>query len=347
MRFAGAAAEIDFNNYYYPPAVVNFPIENTVIGPAPTPEENYRFVFEALRSDVTGMTALPMPGGAAEQSIELTIEGEGRVNVGEITFSEPGTYAYRITETAGTDRSCDYDGSVFVLTYRVEKGSDGTLAVQRSLEKDGSAVDAALALFVNRRYGPVKVDPPVGKRIQGEKPAAAETYTFVFRAVSTTVPGLDGAMPMPDGADGQSMTLHITGEGEVEAGEFELCEPGQYVYEYTEKAGSNPNCSYDMSVYRILFEVKKGTDALTAEKTVTKDGVPVTGDAVFTNTYKPPVSPDESPKTGDENNAALWIMVGVGSLAAAGLAVFALARTKKSARRAGTRKKGQEEGTET
>ena len=321
------AAKAAFDNYYYPPGTVNPIIEKVITGTAPKEDETYSFTFSAAGD-------APMPSDASGGTKTVTITGAHSAPVGEISFRNPGTYTYTITEVKGKSGNCDYDANTYQLIYTVTKGADGKLAVSAVVTKNGTAVsDMPRVILTNfySNYKPVTVDPPVEKLVKGAKPAKDETYTFTFKAVSTTVTSLEGKMPMPEGVTTQSMTVTIIGEGQTEAGVITFTEPGTYVYEYTENKGTDKNCSYDGSVFHYVFEVSKGTDGLVVKETLTKDDKTTdAAKAVFTNTYR-----SSSLRTGDESNIPLWFAIAACALLAAGVTIWILKKTKKNRKEAG------------
>ena len=153
-------------------------------------------------------------------------------------------------------------------------------------------------------------DPPVKKVISGPVPAGAE-FEFMFEAVSNTA-GLD-TMPMPEAAgDEQFMVLSVEGAGETEIGTMTFTEEGVYTYEISEVVGRLKDCTYDDSVYQVIYTVtyNKETYALECERVITKDGEESdVAELEFVNTFKvpePTPDPDGTPNTGDTSHTVLW-----------------------------------------
>ena len=100
-----------------------------------------------------------MPEAAGgESSMTLDITGSGTKEFGKITYTEPGEYSYTVTELAGDNPRCEYDGSVYRVTAIVTEDPETyMLSVETVYEKDGEEVDTAVFKFVNTYE---KVTPP-------------------------------------------------------------------------------------------------------------------------------------------------------------------------------------------
>ena len=218
--------------------------------------------------------------GEAFDTLEL--DGSGSFT---LSFVEPDDYSYVVFST-DPENPARYNVLVRVLTD--ESDSLTAHAVVSELES-GRKVPAALY--------PVTENPPLEKQLIGDTPPAAESFHFLFRAVSTTAEGLQGKLPMPEGSDGQVKRLTVLGAGETEAGEIRFDRAGTYVYEFSEEKGSARGYRYDDSIYRVSFLVTESEEGFRVEKTMTKNGAAAESfKAVFTNSYRA----SASPKTGDD-----------------------------------------------
>ena len=161
--------------------------------------------------------------------------------------------------------------------------------------------DATEGFTITNTFEPQFGDPPVGKTVEGE-PRRDETFTFKMVGSSTT-----DTVPMPEGAEGNEMTMEIVGTGADEFGEFALVEPGTYTYEISEVPGStegyNEGYTYDDTVYTVEFEIT--TDENNALVKTTK----VNGEVVeeltaqyvmFTNIFEEPTVDISGTKTWDD-----------------------------------------------
>ncbi len=197
---------------------------------------------------------------------------------------------------------------------------------------DGKTVSGTQAVFtitdakdqtvtVTNTFKPAAVTlPQIEKKITGEAPEKAETYTFKLTAKR-------GA-PLP--ADS---TVTITGSGRVSFPAVTFTEAGTYLYEIEEVKGSDKNCTYDKTVYKIeVIVTAKADGTLCAEMSVTAGGK-AAGAVVFTNHYTQPKNGGKTPpSTGDSSRPLLWLALAVLAAAAlSGTAVY-LRRKKNGSR---------------
>ena len=136
-----------------------------------------------------------------------------------------------------------------------------------------------------KKYNPVTVNPPVQKKLTGDKPEKDEEFTFTLMAVATTAKGLEDNLPMPEGSEGQTKTIAIVGAGQGAFGEIIFDRPGTYVYSVKEQAKDTEGYTFDLSLYEITYEVTADGESLSVTESITKDGKPVEG-VVFENTYE-------------------------------------------------------------
>ena len=96
------------------------------------------------------------------------------------------------------------------------------------------------------------IDIPVEVTAEGALPSDPETYEISLTA------GNDSA-PMPEGAEGGTASLQITGPGES-AFSFHFVRPGVFQYQISQTAGSKSNCVYDSTVYTLYMYVTYAED---------------------------------------------------------------------------------------
>ena len=142
----------------------------------------------------------------------------------------------------------------------------------------------------NTYLPPVAMDPPIlQKIIQGDPGAPGTKFEFLLR-------GENGA-PMPEGSDGNTKILTMTGSGEMEIGEITFDRAGTFTYTITELHGGIEGWTYDAAVYTLTVTVTVENGRLVPTYTLTKDGQPASG-LVFTNLYERVTPPDETVVSG-------------------------------------------------
>ena len=261
------------------------------------------------------------------EKIELVLTKEWKDNKDEFKI-RPKEVTFVVTGSDGKTYDVPLKGSGDTWTAKLEvpktteDGKEITYtvdekAVPAGYEKslDGFTVTNKLAEFA-----PCYGDPPVKKVLDGDSPAPAETFTFVFKADDTDVKELKDKLPMPEAADkgAQEMTVDIKGEGEHEFGIITFEKPGTYSYIIYEKAGTTEGYTYDDTEYKIVYEVTANAETKTLECKKTVNGTEIKGtekeniaEFTFTNVYKKPA---DIPDTGDHNDILLWSGIAVVSL---------------------------------
>lgn len=135
---------ITITNTYSDVVAIDPPVQKIVEG-SPDTTETYTFMLEA----VTAGAPMPSAAGGAS-SMTMNITGTGAKEFGVINYTEPGEYTYKVTEVAGSNPDCEYDGSVYTVTAKVtEDPKTYKLSVKTTYTKDGVAVDTAVFKFVN------------------------------------------------------------------------------------------------------------------------------------------------------------------------------------------------------
>lgn len=70
----------------------------------------------------------PMPTGSADGVYQFTITGADTERF-SITFDQVGDYQYRVSQIKGSNKSCTYDQTVYLVTFQVRNAmkEDGTI----------------------------------------------------------------------------------------------------------------------------------------------------------------------------------------------------------------------------
>ena len=120
---------------------------------------------------------------------------------------------------------------------------------------------------------PVTITPEACVKVTGNAPETSEDFLIVFKA---------------DGSD-ISENYTVNGEGTVKLTPLTFEKPGIYNYTITQQKGTNSNCSYDESVYRLKITVlySEAPYRLIINAALRKDGVDGKSDSItFENNYK-------------------------------------------------------------
>ncbi len=202
-----------------------------------------------------------------------TNKADGTVELSPITYTEPGTYTYVLSEVAGDAPSMSYDESEFTVTTTVTDKGNGELEAEHVVE--GGSVT-----FENT-YTPAaaRATLSVSKRLVGRDFREGETFSF------TLVPQ-DGA-PMP-AAGGETATVSEN-QRQADFGAITFTAPGEYRYTVSEVGGgtTEDGVTYDGSTFTAVVTVGDDGRSGRLEATVAyrnADGAPVTIPS-FVNTY--------------------------------------------------------------
>ena len=151
------------------------PVTKTVRG-NPSTRDRFIFTLEAVSSSVGNWEMMPMPAGSADGKKSLTVYGAGEYEFGDIVFTVPGTYTYRITEQQTNVSGYTYDTSVYTVSYVVkdDAGSPTGMSLTRTITKSGRAVTKAE--FINT-YTPGTVVTPTPRPGTTATPTPGTTTT--------------------------------------------------------------------------------------------------------------------------------------------------------------------------
>lgn len=220
-----------------------------------------------VQTEIKGEKTWELGGHAVTLPESITVQlKNGNIVVEEITVvpDEHGEWHYTFTAPK-------YDADGNEITYTVEElPVVGFIPAYNGFD------------IVNTYIPPVEIDPPIIEKVVEGENAPETEFAFLLR-------GENGA-PMPEGSDGSTKTLTITGSGEVEIGTFSFASPGIYTYTVSELNTGAEGWTYDSTVYTLTFTVTLEDGALHASYTLTKAGE-AADKARFVNRYAP-VEPD-------------------------------------------------------
>lgn len=110
------------------------------------------FDFELIANDENAEN-YPMP-----EKTNVKITGNGTESFGKITFTQTGTYTYKITEKAGNSEDYEYDNSEYIVTFEVTN-PEGLLEVTRTIKKNGFNGDEVIFTNKTDKYEPEPENP--------------------------------------------------------------------------------------------------------------------------------------------------------------------------------------------
>ena len=228
-----------------------------------------------------------MPEGSDGKNQIVSLTGSGKIELGKIVFSSPGTYTYTISELNGGEDGWEYDSVIYTLTVTVTQ-EDEKLSAQTVLAKEGEPVEKLQ--FVNR-YAP---DQDAQISISGTK-----TWNH-------------GGNPNPP----KSIVVYTYGDGELAAQRLVTEKEGwKYTFELPKYAEDGHEIHYTIDEapvegyekiidgYNLINtydpDLPIGPDPGDPDKPTDPDKPGKPDDP-----NKPPNPGDDGPQTGD--NAVLW-----------------------------------------
>ena len=202
----------------------------------------------------------------------------GALDFGSAAFSKEGVYQFAITQDNHGKTGYVYDEETCYVKVTVTLDKEtNTLVSETEIIKNGEVIDEVL--FENEYYPvPLTVEVVFNKEVIGW-PYEDAQFEFSMNASNS-------ANPMPEGSENGSITVTVTGEGEIRFGEMTFTEPGVYTYTVSEIKGDDFGYIYDKKVYEITYTVTDVDGVLEATRTVTLDGE-VIEETEFTNVYVP------------------------------------------------------------
>ena len=117
---------------------VSLDVELQVTGDMPSTAEPSTFVLQSV-------DGAPMPDSGT-----ITVVGAGVGSFSPITYTEPETYYYTLSQRAGDTEGYTYDDTVYDVTVQVTTDDAGVLSASVTVAEEGETGKAGTALFVNR-----------------------------------------------------------------------------------------------------------------------------------------------------------------------------------------------------
>ena len=144
---------------------------------------NDSFDFELTRNDGNAQNDAdyPMP-----EKTNAKITGNGTASFGTITFTQTGTYTYKIIEKAGNSEDYEYDTSEYIVTFEVTN-PEGLLEVNKTIKKDGFNSDVIVFTNKTDKYEP-EPNPEPDTPAEPDKPSNPENPDEPSKQEETTKP---------------------------------------------------------------------------------------------------------------------------------------------------------------
>ncbi len=255
--------QLAFENQYNPTKVTANISGKKVLNVSGNPDVKLQagdFTFKLQAVD-----SAPMPTNAVNGIAEVTNNEAGEIAFGQITYTAPGTYKYKVWEEADGQKGYTYDETVYDVTIAVED-QDGELTVIQNTS------GADKVVFENS-YKPNPVTLQGDTAIKGTKTLTGRDMKageFSF----TITPAKDNS-PMPKEA-----TVKNAKDGSFSFEPITFDTVGEYTYTITEQKGTLGGVTYDEQVYTVKVTVTDEGGYLAAKVEYPQNGVG------FENTYQ-------------------------------------------------------------
>ena len=203
----------------------------------------------------------PMPEGENAKKLTITNEsnevmGDERLgSFGDITFTQPGTYEYTISEDpVKLPGFKNHPGDITATVTVTRNGNELTSTVSY---KDAAGKVGVVNGYFTNTYStdPYTVSTSVlfkaSKTLEGRGWLPEENFTFVLTGDESN----PADTPMPDFCEAVANSSHTT----VTLGDdkdLRFTQPGTYTYYITEKTESTPGLIYDTSKYKVVVTVE-------------------------------------------------------------------------------------------
>jgi len=263
-----------------------------IVEPGRTANETVNYVLQAATPDA-------ILAGFTGDKLHFSITGTTS-HILNLQFRDAGVYEYTLFDAQAPAAGYEYAGT----TYRIEVlvGRSGTTNVIVTT-LDGKKLDDESAASFRHTYGEIThlivEDPPVKKRITGDRPPTQQPFQFAMIARDPSFPMPVGDIPAINGR----IDVTIMGEGEYEFGWITYTEPGVFIYDIIEINTRTPGYTYDTTVYTITDTViRLENGMLENTRTITNDKRNDVSEFVFTNVYSAKDSGSNGGDGGNGNN---------------------------------------------
>ena len=141
-----------------PGIVMDAPIVHKKVTGANARPENFVFEWTAVPKESflpAGRSYLPMPNGLNTESVQAGLQTgtEKETTFGSLSFTQAGTYVYRLKEINTGAANYTYDETSYTITYeiRIDEATHKTIG-KRTIERGGELLPAASACIFTNTY---------------------------------------------------------------------------------------------------------------------------------------------------------------------------------------------------
>ena len=245
---------------------------------------DFSFTAEAI----DGTTVVPIATTATNEAPTTEGSNTGAFNFGSLTFTQTGTYTYKVTEDKGGTKAdgYTYDGSVYTVTFTVTDNKQGKLVATRAITKGNEAKGDIV--FTNT-YEPTSVSTDAAGTLGGKKTVqASDGNTYELQAGDFSFQLTPGA-----NAPGKVQTVQNKADGTYAFDPIPFTSAGTYSYTVSEVQATKGGFTFDGASYGVTFTVEDQNGVLKITNTQVQrvegdnkaDGK--LGELNFTNKYDP------------------------------------------------------------
>ena len=244
------------NSYSASDATISIPVKKSLTGTG----ANTFDISNAFTFTLEGKNGAPMP---ETTTITNPDSNGGTASFGDITYTEAGTYEYKVKESGTVDGIENDANSEKTVTVTVVDNDSGQL-VASIAPGDNITEDGALK-FTNKVIEPIKVPLQVTKKVEGRD--ATEAFTFSISQTNTNAEGADGVVMPNKTTATTSASINKDQSETVTFDKITFTKPGTYTFNVKETNADGPSgWTYDNKVERtITVVVSKNNGVLSPE----------------------------------------------------------------------------------
>lgn len=205
----------------------------------------------------------PMPDGAENapvsgmKQVVKTVENGDKFDFGEIEYTKPGTYTYRIAEATPSQNDASwlpgfgYSSASYRVTVTVSDNGDGTLS-QPAVKMEQTYTDDG----VSHEDNPIKVADKIAKITNTYRPKGTSvTLKAKKRFTGGELAGNDFTFQLLDNDGKELQAVQNDKDGKVAFAAIDYATPGDHDYAIKEVAGNDSTIVYDAKDVKVHVRV--------------------------------------------------------------------------------------------